>query len=757
MSSDEDDDGEEPVAPPPQYFARAQRTAISAEAFHSSDASAWEAPVFQKSPQERAQLSQIIRTSHDSKIQMMFGSVNAETFEKVLDAMFPKSIAKDEKVIEQGAVGDNFFIVKSGHFDITLKKGADAPKKVFEVGAGFAFGELALLYNAPRAATITATTESEVWCLARDAFRNLVVRSAEAQFRRYVKFLKKCDIFSELNDDQLASLAEVLQEEDFEEDEAVLEQGERDDKMYILQSGEAVACIKGDEGEAEVMQYKSGDFFGEIALLLGEPRKASVYAVSPCTCLYITRDTFRRVLGPLHAILEANIEKYSKYQDMIAESAAQEAGNGVKKETRASRAAADRMEIFEGARQRAPREKNRKRERGRSVVLDGGDDEELDSKPAAEKKPASLKEKIEQDYANPALVAPCAQFDVPSSKLQIFGALRFPEKFTEDKSVAVTTSATRTSDGLEDTYAWSFPTKLEASTSIAVVCQKGQKSADDPTPNQDNYFVKFVNGVSIYGVMDGHGPFGHLVSFRLVQSLPTILMNHPSFGTDWEKAMKESFVEAQRELLAFAEVQNINVEASGAAGSLLVMEEQSVHIAHIGDARVMLASYNRRDSRLIFATEDHKPQLPAERKRLEDAGTEVREVDEGSFRIYRQGTTFPGLTMSRAFGDTACAGVTQEPEYNRFLMQPSDEYYAIVASDGVWEFLEPEDVVGLSAKKLRLKGPRETLQFILSASRKRWAHCCGDYCDDITGILVQWNAKKDGSDSNHSLTLQRHV
>ena len=65
----------------------------------------------------------------------------------------------------------------------------------------------------------------------------------------------------------------------------------------------------------------------------------------------------------------------------------------------------------------------------------------------------------------------------------------------------------------------------------------------------------------------------------------------------------------------------------------------------------------------------------------------------------------------------------------------------------------------LSAKKLRLKGPRETVNFLKGASRKRWAHVCGDYCDDITCMLVQWNAKDKGataSKTSHSLAVSRH-
>merc|ERR1719476_308947 len=89
--------------------------------------------------------------------------------------------------------------------------------------------------------------------------------------------------------------------------------------MFILREGKAVACMKGEQGEFEVMHYNdAGAYFGEIALLSGEPRKASVYAVGICVCLYITRATFMRVLGSLSSLLERNMSKYEKYQDAIA-------------------------------------------------------------------------------------------------------------------------------------------------------------------------------------------------------------------------------------------------------------------------------------------------------------------------------------------------------------------------------------------------------------------------------------------------------
>ncbi|CAE7560993.1 PRKAR2A, partial [Symbiodinium necroappetens] len=84
-------------------------------------------------------------------------------------------------------------------------------------------------------------------------------------------------------------------------------------------TGQAVACIGGEKGEIEVKQYAKGEYFGEIALLSGQPRKASVYAVGKATCFYITRSTFRRILGPLQSFLEKNMDKYAKYQDAMKE------------------------------------------------------------------------------------------------------------------------------------------------------------------------------------------------------------------------------------------------------------------------------------------------------------------------------------------------------------------------------------------------------------------------------------------------------
>jgi len=452
----------------------------------------------------------------------------------------------------------------------------------------------------------------------------------------------------------------------------------------------------------------------------------------------------------LTSLLERNISKYERYQDAIA-SAVEEANPTL------DRQGSDGEELVAlGIHSEAKKTGHRKRERKASLEICRSSSRKVTKETSPEKPPETLRDRVEKDFQNPALVSPSPAFEVAESQLTMFGGLVSGQQFTEDKLVHVRSGAQHTKKGEEDTYEWQGPTKLKEATEISIVCQKGRKSEFDPTPNQDNFLVQQVGGVTVYCVADGHGPFGHLVSFRLVQALPRFLATSVHFGSDWEAALKEAFLNVQAELSTFCKSQSVNIEASGAACSVVVLEEQTVHVAFVGDARVMLGSWNRRDTRMIFATTDHKPELDEEMARLTAAGSEVREIEPGNFRIYLPQSNFPGLTMSRAFGDTACGGVVQEPEYHKFLMQPNDQWYCILASDGIWEFMQAEEVCKMTAKKLRLKGASETLQSLVNASRKRWAFCCGDYCDDITALLVQWNAPEvKDSTKNHALHVRQ--
>ncbi len=121
----------------------------------------------------------------------MFNSLNPDELEIVLDAMVSVHKKANETIIKEGEDGDNLYVVEKGtltctkifvsdfdRFNKQIQAGKTEPTFLKEYQPGEAFGELALLYNAPRAATITAKTDSELWALDRRTFNFIVKDSA---------------------------------------------------------------------------------------------------------------------------------------------------------------------------------------------------------------------------------------------------------------------------------------------------------------------------------------------------------------------------------------------------------------------------------------------------------------------------------------------------------------------------------------------------------------------------------------------------
>ena len=109
----------------------------------------------------------------------LFNSLEDKDLQTVIDSFEEKKYKAGENVITQGDEGDVLYLVDSGELDCEkVFKAGDPPTFLKKYHAGESFGELALLYNAPRAATIRATTDSTCWALDRECFNNIVKTAA---------------------------------------------------------------------------------------------------------------------------------------------------------------------------------------------------------------------------------------------------------------------------------------------------------------------------------------------------------------------------------------------------------------------------------------------------------------------------------------------------------------------------------------------------------------------------------------------------
>lgn len=133
----------------------------------------------------------------------MFDNLNPNESQILAEALVPKKFKADDVVIKEGDDGNLFYIVESGHLNCFKRLNPTDDKDTFlkEYKAGETFGELALLYNDPRAASIIAKDDVELWSLDRQTFVHIVSTSAILKREKVENFLYDLEILQSIKDE----------------------------------------------------------------------------------------------------------------------------------------------------------------------------------------------------------------------------------------------------------------------------------------------------------------------------------------------------------------------------------------------------------------------------------------------------------------------------------------------------------------------------------------------------------------------------
>jgi CRP-like cAMP-binding protein len=249
---------------------------------------------------------------------ILFNGLNSEEGEAITKAFFKISAEKNTAVIQQHEMGDNFYIVEEGDLEITVKSRTGIKSHIGEIVSGSSFGELALMYNTPRAATVTATTKCTLWALDRTTYRAICQYHQQLRRQQHIEFLVKVKILEKISSEEIKLLADSLEEEVFEKTTDIVRQGESGDHFYLIWEGTILVEVDGKV----VKTLKKGDYFGEMALLQEETRAATCTAETDVRCLTLSRSNFNQRLGTYQEVfdrVEAQPEKanFRKVGDRI--------------------------------------------------------------------------------------------------------------------------------------------------------------------------------------------------------------------------------------------------------------------------------------------------------------------------------------------------------------------------------------------------------------------------------------------------------
>ena len=160
--------------------------------------------------------------------------------------MKPMEFEKDDVIIKYGDIGMTYYILTEGQVKVTIYEPGTNPedpeihtKEKFtkQMDKGTCFGELALLYNDKRSATITALERCKTYILEGTLFKQILIKSSMSQRQLKLGFLESIKLFGNLDKFQKLKLADGLTEVNLEKGEVVIKEGDQGKEFYIIEEG----------------------------------------------------------------------------------------------------------------------------------------------------------------------------------------------------------------------------------------------------------------------------------------------------------------------------------------------------------------------------------------------------------------------------------------------------------------------------------------------------------------------------------------
>ncbi|KAI3363182.1 hypothetical protein L3Q82_011548, partial [Scortum barcoo] len=229
---------------------------------------------------------------------------------EMVDCMYEKVYTEAQLVIQEGEPGNYLYVLAEGLLEVSQNG-----KLLGEMRHGTAFGELAILYNCKRTATVKAVSQSHIWALDRKAFQTIMMQTTQARHEEYFSFLRSPVIDYP---DCSVTIGYYNNRDYFEKGEYIIREGEEGNTFFIIAKGEVIVTQR-TEGFAEPREIKTlgvGDYFGEKALISEDVRSANIICNENDThCLVVDRDNFNQMVGTyeeLQAYLKEYVEELSR-------------------------------------------------------------------------------------------------------------------------------------------------------------------------------------------------------------------------------------------------------------------------------------------------------------------------------------------------------------------------------------------------------------------------------------------------------------
>lgn len=304
--------------------------------------------------------------------------------------------------------------------------------------------------------------------------------------------------------------------------------------------------------------------------------------------------------------------------------------------------------------------------------------------------------------------------------------------------------------------------------------------------NQDCFLIWEESGVrgevTFCGVFDGHGPMGHHVAKEVRECLPNLLladeqacMCKPSvplvcsgesnngtqsaaLDSDALAALKKAFVDSYTKMDEKLKAHpQLNCICSGTTAVTLLVHDNDLVIANVGDSRAILAG-RREDAslRVQQLTVDFKPNLPGELERIRSCKGRVFALEDEPYvaRVWLPNENRPGLAMARALGDFCLKeyGLSAIPHVCYTSLTEHDEF-VVLATDGVWDVMSNEEVASV-VERAEPKGA--AAKNVVDAAVRKWKHKYSHVRMDDCAVVCHFLNRKHTATLSSSQHFHSH-
>lgn len=234
----------------------------------------------------------------------LFASLGREALQQLIEEADVRSFAPGQVIIRQGEPADALFVVIEGALGVFVKRGDDERVRVETITDGQFFGEIGLLTERKRNATIEADKQSSVMIISREVISNLITKYPGTLIvmlhffreRLITSMIQSFSLAAEFSTRERLQLASYFRLVELESGNTVVKQGTPSDGLCVVLTGTLEAMAEGSRELKRFVLLETGDFFGAYSALTGAPSLSTIQTRSKCWLLKLDRNAILELL-----------------------------------------------------------------------------------------------------------------------------------------------------------------------------------------------------------------------------------------------------------------------------------------------------------------------------------------------------------------------------------------------------------------------------------------------------------------------------